>query len=204
LGPIREKTELIQKMENKKIELLKNEIEELVISELNNQSGLILTKGDLSLKLKTKNDYLSGDVFLYGEFYENFRVEIQREKMKEKICDSVLRIFSEFGDLKDVIISGKRNDLENRLNGTTDRIFHLIKSRTELNNKLGQITIMVDEKYPYGETYENQFPIWQYEIKDTTQKLDIAEKLDFELNTFDEFLILKKVENEINEIMKEK
>ena len=191
-------------MENNELELMKNEIEEYVISEITIQTGLILTKGDFYLKLKNKNDYISGDVFLYGEFYENFRAEIQREQMKEKICESVLGIFSEFGDLKDVIISGKRIDLENRLNETTNKILHLIQSSPELNNKLGRITIMVDEKYPYGETYENQFPIWQYEIRDTTQKLNIVEKLDFELNTFDEFQILKKVENEVNEILKEK
>lgn len=189
-------------MENANLNLMKNEIEELVISEIESKTKLVLTKEDFKLNLKTNNDEISGDVYLFDEYYENFRVKIPREGIKERICELIFVVISEFGDLKDVLVSGKRNNLESELNETTSRILTLIQSRKEVKELLGDITIMVDEQYPYEEFYENHFPVWQYEIRDTTQKLNIVEKLDFELSNFDEEKILNQVAKELKEILK--
>ena len=182
---------------------LKSAVEELVISEIELKTGLILTKVEFSLNLKSSEKEISGDVILFDEYYENFRIQIPRSLIKEKICEMVFLVFSEFGELKGTITSGKRNTLEAKLEQTTNKILNSIESnRVKLPN-LGNVTIMIDEIYPYGQTYKNNFPLLQYEIRDSNKIINLSFKLNNDLNDFDEQKVIEKVEKKIKLIVKE-
>lgn len=182
---------------------LKSAVEELVISEIELKTGLILTKVEFSLNLKSSEKEISGDVILFDEYYENFRIQIPRSLIKEKICEMVFLVFSEFGELKGTITSGKRNTLEAKLEQTTNKILNSIESnRVKLPN-LGNVTIMIDEIYPYGQTYKNNFPLLQYEIRDSNKIINLSFKLNNDLNDFDEQKVIEKVEKKIKLIVNE-
>lgn len=184
--------------ENLKIE----EVENLIISEIENRTKLKLKQGDFNLKLELNQDRIIGKVYIFGEYYDNFWVLLPNEEILEKVCECTFLTLENYGELKGLLISGKRNSLENELKETTKKILDIIQSTIAVKEYLGDITIMVDEKYPYEEFYENHFPIWQYKISDTTKKINIIEKLDFELSNFDEEQILNQVVKELNKILK--
>ena len=115
----------------------------------------------------------------------------------------VFLVFSEFGELKGTITSGKRNTLEAKLEQTTNKILNSIESnRVKLPN-LGNVTIMIDEIYPYGQTYKNNFPLLQYEIRDSNKIINLSFKLNNDLNDFDEQKVIEKVEKKIKLIVNE-
>ena len=178
-----------------------DEIEKHIISEIEERTKLKLKKGEFSLNLKLNQDRIIGKVYLFGEYYDNFWVLLPNDNIFEKVCEYIFLTLENFGELESILMSSKRHFLENEISETTSKIITLINSKKDVKKQLGEIIIMVDERYPYEEFYENNFPVLQYIIRDTTQKLNIVERLNFDLDNFDEFQILNRVEKELSKLL---
>ncbi len=187
---------------NEKINLF--ELTDKIVNRFREESGFKLSGYEFGFKFNRDwNCPLNRIHFNFFIFNEDYAHTVFDEKYDtvDKVIELLfchLKDDMGISDLKDGLIMIKRNSLEERLDNLTEKIKLISKELIESNNK-SPLIVGVDEKYPYTETYENGFPIFQYQISNNEKEIDINIDLDFNLQGFDEESVIIRLRNEIKE-----
>ncbi len=185
---------------NKEINLF--ELTEKVVNRFRAESKLGLTGYEFEFKFKRDwncpINRININLFIFGEDYAH-TVFDEKHNTLDKVIDLLfvhLRDDTGFDNLKDGLIMANRHKIESRTERLTERINLLSKELLELNG-LEQVIVNVDEKYPYDSTYENGFPVIQYQVYTPNNDIKLYFDLDFNLRGFQEKLVFDTVKKEI-------
>ena len=135
---------------------------------------------------------------IFGQDYTHSRFD-EKYDTEEKIAELFfihLRDDAGIQNLKDGLVSAKLHSMEVRTNKLSNRIKELSDKYLGQSKESSLIT-MVDEKYPYGSTYKNGFPLMQYQVYNQNKTVKKYYDLGFYLRQFNE----EKVFKEISEIV---
>ena len=184
----------------KKIDLFK--LTEIVVKRFRRESGLKLD--GYEFKFEYKRDWncpinrINFNLLIFGGDYTHSRFD-EKYDTEEKVAELFfvhLRDDAGVQNLKDCLISAKRFSMERRTQALSKKIKALSDAHFG-QSKVNSLTTMVDEKHPYDLTYENGFPIMQYQVYNQSGTIRKYYDLGFHLREFDE----NEVYNEISEIV---
>lgn len=183
------------------------EFTEKVLDRFRKESGFELTGYEFEYKFSRDWNCpiprINFDFFIFGEDYAHTCFDEQYATVDRVIEILFLHLRDDAGmdNLRDGLINAKRHDLESRLEKLTERIEALAKEKWEALG-LPKIIVMVDEKYPYNQFYENGFPIYQYQVYSIGQQFERHFDLDYKLWEFDEKAVYAEVEKGLEEFIK--
>ncbi len=183
---------------NEKIDLF--ELTDKIVNRFRNESGLTLSGYEFYFKFKRDwNCPINRIFFNFYIFDDDYGHTVFDKKYNsvDKVIELLLCHLEEsFGtdNLKNSLIMAKRYNLEFQTESLTEKIKTISKELLEANN-LDPLFTDIDEKIPHC-TYENGFPIFQYQISNTTD-IKINIDLDFDLRGFDEEEIINQLKKKI-------
>lgn len=181
----------------KNIDLFK--LTELVVDRFRNESGFKLT--GYEFKFEFNRDWncpinrININLLIFGENYTHASFD-EKYDSEEKVVDILfvhLRDDAGVQNLKDGLISAKRYSMEKRAEKLSNKIKDLSDQHFGQSN-LNKLTTMVDEKYPYGETYENGFPLMQYQVYNQSNLIRKYFDLGFYMRDFNENKLFQQIE----------
>lgn len=184
---------------NKDINLFK--LTEMVLARFREQSGLELSgyefRFDFSRDWNCPIPRINLHLYVFGQEHAHTYFDEKYDSAAKVVELLFVHLRDDVGvtDLKECLTNAKMHQLEHSYKGLIQQIENLSKDRLEPKGHKKLITY-VDEKFPYGETYENGFPKYQFMVLNN-EHITLRFELDFQHNFDLEKVIIQKTEDEI-------
>lgn len=183
-----------------KIDLFR--LTEIVVERFRKESGFKLSGSEFNFGYNRAwgcpINRINFNLFIFGEDHTHSRFD-EKYNTEEKVAELFfvhLRDDAGTQDLKDGLISAKLHSLEVRSQGLSKKIRKVSDKHFGQSKGKSLITI-VDEKHPYGLTYENGFPKMQYQVYNQDNSIREYYDLDFNMRGFNENVILQEITEKV-------
>ena len=180
---------------------------EQVLDRFRNESGLELSGYEFEFKVrrdwKYPNNRIHIDFLIFGEEFAHTRFDEQYDTV-EKVVELLfvhLRDDAGIHDLREGLIMAKRISLETRTEELSQRLESL-SDELLASQGLAPLIIQVDERHPYTSQDEHGFPIFQYQVFNAANSLQVFVDLDLNLRGFKPQEVYNRVEKAVKSWLK--